>query len=102
MSGPEFFQTRMGMRFFEMEVPRAIRAIERLADAVAQRQSQPVSGVIQEPVPPQESDVVKMRRALKLVVAIADYPNENPDEMIVLSPKTREQINKALRESDGS
>jgi len=102
MSGPEFFQTRMGMRFFEMEVPRAIRAIERLADAIAQRQSHHASGVIQEPGPPPESDIDRMRRALKLVVAIADYPNENPGETVILAPKTREQINKALTESNGS
>jgi hypothetical protein len=34
-NGPEFFQTRMGMRFFEAEVPRFLKAVERIADALA-------------------------------------------------------------------
>ena len=34
MSGPSFFQTRMGQTFFEGTVPRLYRAIDRLADAL--------------------------------------------------------------------
>lgn len=34
MSGPQFFQTRMGQTFFEGTVPRLYRAIDRLADAL--------------------------------------------------------------------
>lgn len=33
MSGLQFFQTRMGVRFFEKDVPALIKAINRLADA---------------------------------------------------------------------
>jgi hypothetical protein len=33
-AGPEFFQTIMGKRFYEGDVPRAIRALERIADAL--------------------------------------------------------------------
>ena len=32
--GPEFFQTRMGQKFFEGDIPRMIDAINRLAEAV--------------------------------------------------------------------
>jgi branched-subunit amino acid aminotransferase/4-amino-4-deoxychorismate lyase len=32
--GPEFFQTMMGRKFFDGDVPRLIKAIERLAHAV--------------------------------------------------------------------
>lgn len=37
-----------------------------------------------------------MRQALRLVVAIADYPAKNPGETVVLASKTRAQINKVL------
>lgn len=29
---PQFFQTRMGQKFFNADVPRIIRALERIAD----------------------------------------------------------------------
>lgn len=32
MPGPEFFQTRMGQKFYEYDVPRLAEALERLAD----------------------------------------------------------------------
>lgn len=34
MAGPEFFQTLMGKRFYEGDVPRIIKALERIADAL--------------------------------------------------------------------
>lgn len=34
MSGPQFFQTRMGQVFFEGTMPRLYRAIESLVDAI--------------------------------------------------------------------
>jgi hypothetical protein len=34
MSGPQFFETLMGRKFFEADVPRALRALERLAAAI--------------------------------------------------------------------
>ena len=33
-NGPEFFQTIMGRKFYEADVPRALRALERIADAL--------------------------------------------------------------------
>lgn len=33
-NGPEFFQTRMGVRFYEADVPRIARSMERIADAL--------------------------------------------------------------------
>lgn len=33
-NGPDFFQTRMGVRFYEVEVPRIARSLERIADAL--------------------------------------------------------------------
>jgi hypothetical protein len=36
--GIEFFQTRMGSKFFEADLPRLIKAIERVADALAEKQ----------------------------------------------------------------
>jgi hypothetical protein len=32
MPGPEFFQTRMGQKFFESDVPRIARALESIAE----------------------------------------------------------------------
>ena len=37
--GPEFFQTRMGQKFFEGDIPALIAAINRLADAVEKSNS---------------------------------------------------------------
>lgn len=34
MTAPKFFQTRMGVRFFEVEVPSAIKAVNRVAAAI--------------------------------------------------------------------
>jgi hypothetical protein len=35
--------------------------------------------------------------AVKLVLAIADHPDQNPTEKVALAPKTRAQLEKALR-----
>jgi hypothetical protein len=99
--GPKFFQTRMGQRFYEVDVPNAVKALNRLADAVAQRQSPPAPSV--QPSDGKtlaqvfnEDEVAQLRAALRLVQAIADYPERNPGETVILAPKTRAQINKAL------
>lgn len=34
MPGPEFFETGMGRKFFECDVPRLAKALERIADAL--------------------------------------------------------------------
>jgi len=34
MMGPEFFQTGMGRKFYEADVPKLIEAINRLATAI--------------------------------------------------------------------
>lgn len=31
MSGPEFFQTRMGQKFYEADVPRIVEALQSIA-----------------------------------------------------------------------
>lgn len=36
----EFFQTRMGQYFYEGTIPRAVRALERIADALEKLASQ--------------------------------------------------------------
>lgn len=36
-AGPEFFQTIMGHKFFENDVPRIMKALERLAVALEER-----------------------------------------------------------------
>jgi hypothetical protein len=33
-NGPEFFQTIMGRKFYEADVPRALKALERIAAAL--------------------------------------------------------------------
>ena len=35
---PEFFQTNMGRKFFEADVPRAIKALENIAERLATQQ----------------------------------------------------------------
>lgn len=34
MSGPEFFQTRMGVRFFEHTIPELVKQLTRLNDVL--------------------------------------------------------------------
>ena len=34
MMGPEFFQTRMGQKYYEHDIPALIEAVNRLADAI--------------------------------------------------------------------
>jgi hypothetical protein len=34
MSGPDFFQTPMGRKFFEADVPRLLKTLSRIADAL--------------------------------------------------------------------
>lgn len=41
MPGPEFFQTRMGQRFYEVDVPRIVSALERIAEALKPGQTTP-------------------------------------------------------------
>lgn len=36
---PQFFQTKMGMKFFNADVPRLIRALERIADQLEKEPS---------------------------------------------------------------
>ena len=33
-NGPEFFQTRMGQSFYEVMVPRLVKALERIAETL--------------------------------------------------------------------
>jgi hypothetical protein len=45
--GPEFFQTRMGQAFFEGTMPRLAKALETIADVLAQMPlSRPAPGVL--------------------------------------------------------
>lgn len=37
MAGPEFFQTGMGRKFYESDVPRIAKALERIATALEAR-----------------------------------------------------------------
>jgi len=37
MTGPKLHQTRMGQRLFEVEIPRFVKALERIADALEAR-----------------------------------------------------------------
>jgi len=42
--GPSFFQTKMGAKFYESDIPRALRALERLvavAEKVAEAYEEP-------------------------------------------------------------
>lgn len=34
MGDPRFFETRMGRKFYEADVPRLIKVLERIADAL--------------------------------------------------------------------
>jgi hypothetical protein len=36
MPGPDFFQTTMGRRFYESDVPKIARSLDKLADALAE------------------------------------------------------------------
>ena len=52
MSGPSFFQTLMGRVYYEGTLPRLVRALERIADALeAQNSTLP----LRESAPPVET-----------------------------------------------
>lgn len=40
-NGPEFFQTVMGHKFYEADVPRVAKALERIASALEKRNEDP-------------------------------------------------------------
>lgn len=58
MSGPSFFQTYMGQRFYEGTMPALVRQLARLNDnlerlvAVAEQHAGPKQSSSVEPVPP--------------------------------------------------
>ena len=58
MAGPEFFQTRMGARFFESEFPKLVKSITRIADSL-----EPVV-VLKEAVEPWDNDELQFARLL--------------------------------------
>lgn len=37
-NGPKFFQTMMGKKFYEADVPRLVRVLERIAKALEQQE----------------------------------------------------------------
>jgi len=44
--GLEFLQTRMGVRFFESDVPRALKAMEGIAEGLAQLKTSKVEELV--------------------------------------------------------
>jgi hypothetical protein len=44
----------------------------------------------------------RLLQAVKLVLAIADHPEQNPTEKISLAPKTRAQLDSALKFAEKS
>ncbi len=39
MAGPEFFQTRMGQKFYQVDVPRLINALETIATKLPEKKT---------------------------------------------------------------
>lgn len=126
MSGPEFFQTKMGHAFFERDVPAIRKALDRIADALSvscdsairersrdelvamcEMQSDTIGNIraALNLSPDTGAALVIERafaltdvlRALRLVVAIADNPEDNPGARVDLDPKADEQVRAALR-----
>ncbi|MBU8900991.1 hypothetical protein KRR26_35890 [Corallococcus sp. M34] len=65
MSGPSFFQTYMGQRFYETTMPQLVRQLTRLNDnlerlvVVAEQLSGPKQSSSGDPVPPTTEGVEK-------------------------------------------
>lgn len=110
MTGPKFFQTRMGTRFFEIDVPAAIKAVVRLAEAVEDHALPPFSRkyaleqekrlremheVMREAVP-FSPDPDELRVVLRAILEMQDNPSVYPDESVKLSTKTIDKIRAAL------
>lgn len=53
-NGPRFFETRMGVRFFEIEVPKLIKVLERIATALEARNARPRPGEVESDLAPAE------------------------------------------------
>jgi hypothetical protein len=45
-----FFQTMMGKKFFEADVPRLVKALERIAEALEEKNAREVAPVAEKPV----------------------------------------------------
>lgn len=48
MNGPQFFQTIMGRRFFEADVPRMVSVLERIADAMEKANARMASDELEQ------------------------------------------------------
>lgn len=56
-NGPKFFQTVMGKKFFEGDVPRLVRALERIAKSLEQK----------EPLEPKDFNTKVQQRAAAMM-----------------------------------
>lgn len=53
MSGPAFYQTRMGQRYYEHTLPELVRQLTRLNDLLERTLSAPVPADSEEPKRPE-------------------------------------------------
>jgi hypothetical protein len=76
MAGPEFFQTVMGRRFFERDIPRLIEVVGRVADGL-EKQPDPLHGSAgPEDVPAIEALLAAWEHLKKMLMLNSEsFPN---------------------------
>lgn len=79
---PQFFESMMGRRFFEAEVPRAIHTLEKIGRAIERLAS--AAEAETAPRPPSKSDRELMQIALD-ALANDDWEHEDVDVLGVHS-----------------
>ena len=68
--GIDFHNTVMGQRFFDTQIPRMLRSLERIADSLDQMQSNSLSKKTMEPKPASDKD---MDDVIWTIKAIQDH-----------------------------
>jgi len=75
MSGPQFFETRMGQHFYDHTVPRIADALEQIAKALVVQKP--------KPAPLSNADIEQIVEAIEHFVI---GPGENPELQEVWQP----------------
>lgn len=77
--GPEFFQTMMGRKFYDVDVPRIANAVERIATALEMLEGQVRANSLNAVAEPADS-AVREKEAEARVIARQNYEKDGEIE----------------------
>jgi uncharacterized coiled-coil protein SlyX len=83
--GPEFFQTAMGRKFYESDVPRIAAALEQIATALSSRAAPEVearaarvdriASDMSEQITEANAELARNKQTLRAIVALCNAPH---------------------------